>query len=73
MQVYIDSVYIQYISSFMMPKKLNPDSVSKKTGKAVLIWFPEDLVKTMDEITVIQDTDRSKFIRNAVRKAMAKS
>tara|TARA_R110001599_G_scaffold24690_1_gene88931 strand:- start:2810 stop:2983 length:174 start_codon:yes stop_codon:yes gene_type:complete len=57
----------------MMPKKLNPDSVSKKTGKAVLIWFPEDLVKTMDEITVIQDTDRSKFIRNAVRKAMAKS
>ena len=57
----------------MMPKKLNRNSISKKTGKAVLVWFPVELVDNMDKIAVSQDTDRSKFIRNAVRKAMSQS
>ena len=47
--------------------------VSKRDGKAVLIYFPTSLVDTLDELVTAQDTDRSKFIRNAVRRAMSKS
>jgi metal-responsive CopG/Arc/MetJ family transcriptional regulator len=41
---------------------------SKK--KAVLVIFPDALVRDLDAIVEAQDTDRSKFIRRAVRNAM---
>ena len=57
----------------MANKKKQRAGVSKKDGKAVLIYFPASLVESLDKIVIKQDTDRSKFIRNAVRKAMSRS
>lgn len=48
--------------------KQNPRAVHKgNDSKAVLVWFPRDLAEKMDRAVVDTDTDRSKFIRHAVR------
>jgi metal-responsive CopG/Arc/MetJ family transcriptional regulator len=38
--------------------------------KAVLVVFPADVVAALDAIAKREDTDRSKFIRKAVRNAI---
>ena len=40
-------------------------------AKAILVWFPQDVVAALDSAVVAQDTDRSKFIRRAVRTHLA--
>ena len=47
-----------------MPKTT---AVSKKNGKQVIVWFPKDLIETLDQILPSLDTDRSKFLRAAAR------
>lgn len=38
--------------------------------KPVLVFFPVEVIEAMNSIVRDQDTDRSKFIRKAVRNAM---
>lgn len=47
---------------------------TKRTQKAstlVAVWVPTDLVARLDLIARESDSDRSKVIRNAIRKATA--
>lgn len=50
------------------PRKSQP--IQKK---AVLVMFPAEIIDAVDRLVKIQDTDRSKFIRRAVRNAMRQS
>lgn len=47
-------------------------AIKKSDCKAVLIYFPHPVVESMDVAVRIQDSDRSKFIRNAVREKLAR-
>ena len=44
----------------------------KPQRKPLLIFFPVDVVRALDQLVEEQDTDRSKFIRKAVRNAMSR-
>lgn len=47
-------------------------AVHKGTNaKPILVWFPREVVAALDEAVISQDTDRSKFIRRAVRSHLA--
>lgn len=48
-------------------------AVRKATSKLVLVWFPDSILPLIDDAVRKLDTDRSKFIRNAVREAMARA
>jgi metal-responsive CopG/Arc/MetJ family transcriptional regulator len=53
------------------PQKTQPPrAVSKDSAKAVLVYFPEAVVTAVDRIVVSEDTDRSKWIRKAIREAL---
>lgn len=41
-----------------------------KSDKAVLVYFPSEVVEAMDRAARASDTDRSKWIRNAARDAL---
>jgi metal-responsive CopG/Arc/MetJ family transcriptional regulator len=43
-------------------------AVSKKTSVIVAVWVPELLLRALDKAVVLQDSDRSKLIRRALRK-----
>ena len=45
----------------------------RKPSKLVMVWFPKSLIPFMDDAVTLLDTDRSKFIRNAVREKMARA
>lgn len=47
-------------------------AVQKNKSRAVIVWFPTELMRGMDVAVMSQDLDRSKFIRQAVREKMAK-
>jgi len=51
-------------------KSQPPRAVSKESAKAVLVYFPEAVVNAVDRIVVSEDTDRSKWIRKAIREAL---
>lgn len=59
-----------------MPRKHQPSkkaakrAVTKADGRAVLVYFPEDVVASVDRLVVADDTDRSKWIRKAIREAL---
>lgn len=38
--------------------------------KAVLVFFPVEVIDALNAIVIKEDTDRSKFIRKAVRRAL---
>lgn len=51
----------------------NPQrAVSKGTSKAVLVYFPESVIGSVDRLVVAEDTDRSKWIRKAIREALSR-
>lgn len=56
----------------MSRRKTKRGAVSKDTARPVLIYFPEDVVQVMDDAVRLTDTDRSKFIRHAVRERLAR-
>lgn len=41
--------------------------VTKKKSKLLTIWVPESLVPLIDRGVALTDSDRSKFVRNALR------
>jgi metal-responsive CopG/Arc/MetJ family transcriptional regulator len=45
-------------------------AIQKSKSKAVLVFFPNEIMPLIDHAVVDQDTDRSKFIRNAVREKL---
>lgn len=47
-------------------------AVRRETAKPVLILFPNELLEGVNQAVVLLDTDRSKFVRNAVREQLAK-
>lgn len=46
-------------------------SVKKEQRRLINVYFPEDAVPKIDEAVKHLDTDRSKFIRSAVREKLA--
>jgi metal-responsive CopG/Arc/MetJ family transcriptional regulator len=55
----------------MKPKQKSRGAVSKSTAKAVIVYFPPDVVAALDTMANQADTDRSKLIRRAVRNFIA--
>lgn len=46
---------------------------AKRAGSKLLsVWVPKNLVPFLDEGVRREDTDRSKFIRNAIREKLAR-
>lgn len=46
--------------------------IKKSDCKAVLVYFPFDLIERLDADLPNYDTDRCKYIRNAVREKLAR-
>jgi metal-responsive CopG/Arc/MetJ family transcriptional regulator len=42
-------------------------SVKKKDSELVALWIPRPVVEAIDRAVITEDSDRSKFIRRAVR------
>lgn len=42
-------------------------AVSKKTSRLLGIWLPEAAFPALDEAVQVTDSDRSKFVRAAIR------
>jgi metal-responsive CopG/Arc/MetJ family transcriptional regulator len=47
-----------------------PRAITKATAKAVLVYFPEAVVAAVDDAVRNEDTDRSKWVRLAIREAL---
>ena len=45
-------------------------AVTKADGKPVLVFFPVPVVEAVDHQVRKEDTDRSKWIRSAIREAL---
>ena len=56
--------------SNMKTKTRHRGAVSKDTSKAVLVYFPKHHIPAIDRAVDLTDSDRSKFIRAAVRSAL---
>ena len=54
----------------MQMKQRHRGALSKSNSKAVLVYFPKHQMPLIDRAVNITDTDRSKFIRSAVRQAL---
>ena len=52
--------------------KHNRGAVQRETAKPVMILFPRELLDGINQAVVLLDTDRSKFVRNAVRAQLDK-
>ena len=46
--------------------------MTKRECKLVNLWVPRDLFPALDTAVRIEDTDRSKFIRNAIREKISR-
>lgn len=44
---------------------------TQKPSTLVAVWVPTDLVERLDQLAKAQDSDRSKIIRHAIRRATA--
>ena len=47
-------------------------AIKKATSRLVPVWFPKDIFPILDEAVEAADTDRSKFIRTAVREKLSR-
>lgn len=45
-------------------------AIKKEDSKQIPLWVPEEMVPLIDEAVKIEDSDRSKFIRNAIREKL---
>lgn len=45
-------------------------AIRKSHSRLINVWFPESIIPVIDQAVVIEDSDRSKFIRNAVREKL---
>ena len=56
----------------MKRKQRQRGAVSKdrSMSKAILVYFPKELIPLIDQAVNLTDSDRSKFIRNSVRREL---
>jgi len=47
-------------------------AVKKPGGKLLTVWVSKSLLPSLDEGVKKEDSDRSKFIRNAIREKLAR-
>lgn len=57
----------------MNAKKLHRGAVSKdkSESKAILVYFPREIIPLIDQAVKMTDSDRSKLIRKAVRRELS--
>jgi metal-responsive CopG/Arc/MetJ family transcriptional regulator len=55
------------------PSRRQPRRAVTKQDKPVIVYFPEEQVAAMDAAARAGDTDRSKWIRQAIRAALLRS
>jgi hypothetical protein len=60
-------IYTQYIYL-----KMKRGMVSKSRARLINIWLPLELVPEIDRAIQVEDSDRSKFIRNAIREKISR-
>lgn len=48
-------------------------AVRKQDSRLVTVWVPERLVPFIDKGVAKEDSDRSKFIRNAIREKLERA
>jgi metal-responsive CopG/Arc/MetJ family transcriptional regulator len=46
--------------------------IKKTESRLITIWFPDSVLPLIDQGIQIEDSDRSKFIRRAVREKLAR-
>jgi metal-responsive CopG/Arc/MetJ family transcriptional regulator len=51
-------------------KKPQRGGVTKANSRAIIVYFPNAVLPLIDEAVANADTDRSKFIRSAVRQKL---
>ena len=56
-----------------MKKRNNASAVERKSTKPILVRFPHELIPLIDRAVLVEDLDRSKFIRHAVREKLERS
>ena len=56
----------------MKPKRRQRGALTKdkSDSKAILVYFPHQLIPLIDRAVDMTDSDRSKFIRNSVRREL---
>lgn len=47
-------------------------AITKDTAKAVIVYFPHNVVEALDSLARANDTDRSKLIRKAVKQLLSR-
>lgn len=47
------------------------DGVSKPGDKLLRVWMPKELLPHLDRGAKKEDSDRSKFVRNAIREKLS--
>jgi metal-responsive CopG/Arc/MetJ family transcriptional regulator len=45
-------------------------AVKKATSKFLGVWLPDNVVEILDQAIVRQDSDRSKFVRTAIKEKL---
>lgn len=63
-------MHYKYKLSIYTIMKRPRGAITKDRAKAVVVYFPEEIMPMLDETVRALDTDRSKFIRRAVRELM---
>lgn len=53
------------------PPKETPSEDDEKEVKLLQVKVPKSMLQAVDEAVTRQDTDRSKFLRTAIRKQLA--
>jgi len=66
----INSVYTPAMPQQRQRKSQPARAVSRNSCKPVLVYFPEAVVRAVNLAVVAEDTDRSKWIRKAIREAL---
>lgn len=53
-----------------LPRQLKRGSVRKTGSTLMTAWVPKELAEAVDALVAKRDTDRSKLIRHALRRAL---
>ena len=47
-------------------------AVKKSESKLLTVWIPEAFDRPMKQAVALEDSDKSKFVRNAIREKLAR-
>jgi hypothetical protein len=66
----VKDFYCHYILSLYISRMSATKSRRKGPRKPLLIFFPVEVIEQINRAVEVEDTDRSKFIRKAVKNAL---